>query len=90
MGDVEPRKPPTQPASPGSDLPWKRIAFVVLLVYAILIVLFNREQVEVSFVFFSAEISLLVLILLCVGIGFAAGYLFDDIRARRRRSRPSA
>ena len=90
MGDVEPRKPPKQPAAPGSDLPWKRIAFVALLVYAILIVLFNREQVEVSFVFFSAEISLLVLILLCVGIGFAAGYLFDDIRARRRRSRPSA
>ena len=62
----------------------------MLAAYAILIVLFNREQVEVSFVFFSAEISLLVLILLCVGIGFAAGYLFDDIRARRRRSRPSA
>lgn len=90
MGDVEPRKPPQQPAAPGGDLPWKRIAFVALLVYAILIVLFNREQVEVSFVFFSAEISLLVLILLCVGIGFAAGYLFDDIRARRKRSRPSA
>jgi hypothetical protein len=49
-----------------------------------LIVLFNRKQVEVSFVFFSARISLLVLILLCVGIGFAAGYLFDQLRARRR------
>ena len=38
-----------------------------------------------SFVFFSAEISLLVLILLCVGIGFAAGYLFDRWRDRRKR-----
>jgi hypothetical protein len=35
-------------------------------------------------VFFSAEISLLVLILLCVGIGFAAGYLFDELREHRR------
>ena len=57
----------------------------MLALYAILIVLFNRKQVEVSFVFFSAEISLLVLILLCVGIGFAAGYLFDQLRDRRQR-----
>jgi len=67
-----------------NDPPWRLIIFGVLAVYAILIVLFNRKQVEVSFVFFSAEISLLVLILLCVGIGFAAGFLFDQLRDRRR------
>ena len=73
------------PPTAGKDTPWKLIAFGVLAVYAILIVLFNRKQVEVSFVFFSAEISLLVLILLCVGIGFAAGFLFDQLRDRRKR-----
>lgn len=83
MGSLEPAKPPS---SDKSEIPWKRIAFVALVVYALLIVLFNREEVEVSFVFFSAKISLLVLILLCVGLGFAAGYLFDDLRARRKRS----
>jgi uncharacterized integral membrane protein len=72
------------------DTPWKLIVFGVLAVYAILIVLFNRKQVEVSFVFFSAKISLLVLILLCVGIGFAAGFLFDQLRARRKRSASGA
>jgi len=72
------------PATPEKDPPWKIIVFGVLAVYAILIVLVNREQVEVSFVFFSARISLLVLILLCVGIGFAGGYLFDQLRSRRR------
>jgi uncharacterized integral membrane protein len=83
VGSLEPAKLPT----PGrSEVPWRRVAFVALVVYALLIVLFNREQVEVSFVFFSARISLLVLILLCVGLGFAAGYLFDDLRARRKRS----
>lgn len=83
MGSLEPAEPP----APGkSGIRWKRIAFVALVVYALLIVFFNREQVEVSFVFFSARISLLVLILLCVGLGFAAGYLFDDLRARRKRS----
>lgn len=59
--------------------------FGVLAVYALLIIFLNRKQVEVSFVFFSTEISLLVLILLCVGIGFAAGYLFEQLRARRKR-----
>ena len=59
--------------------------FGALAVYAILIILFNRKQVEVSFVFFSAQISLLVLILLCVVIGFAAGYLFEQLRERRKR-----
>ena len=74
------------PSAGQKDTPWKLIVFGVLAVYAILIVLFNRKQVEVSFVFFSARISLLVLILLCVGIGFAAGFLFDQLRDRRRRS----
>lgn len=85
MGEVEPEKRPVEPGRPDGDVPWRLIAFGALAVYAVLIVLFNRKQVEVSFVFFSAEISLLVLILLCVGIGFAAGYLFDELRARRRR-----
>ena len=70
--------------------PWKLIVFGALAVYAILIVLFNRKQVEVSFVFFSAQISLLVLILLCVGIGFAAGFLFDQLRGRAAGERASA
>ncbi len=75
--------------SPEKDTPWRLILFGVLAVYAILIVLFNREQVEVSFVFFSARISLLVLILLCVGIGFAIGYLFEQVRDRRKRRTPA-
>jgi uncharacterized integral membrane protein len=85
----EPAQPkpssPAQPAGRKDDIPWKLIAFGALALYAILIVLFNRKQVEVSFVFFTAEISLLVLILLCVGIGFAAGYLFEGLRDRRRQ-----
>jgi len=76
---------PEPPNTPERDTPWKLIVFGAIAVYAILIVLFNRKQVEVSFVFFSARISLLVLILLCVGIGFAAGYLFEQLRDRRKR-----
>jgi uncharacterized integral membrane protein len=72
------------PTSPERDTPWALIAFAALAVYALLIVLFNREEVEISFVFFSTRISKLVLILLCLGIGFAGGYLFDRWRERRR------
>ena len=43
----------------------------------------NREEVDISFVFFSTRISKLVLILLCLGIGFVLGYLFDGWRRRR-------
>jgi uncharacterized integral membrane protein len=86
-GSTPPAAPRAPAPAPEKDTPWKLIVFGVLAVYAILIVLFNRKQVEVSFVFFSARISLLVLILLCVGIGFAAGYLFDQLQARRARRR---
>ena len=73
------------PLKSEKDTPWKLIVFAVLAVYVLLIIFLNRKQVEVSFVFFSARISLLVLILLCVGIGFAAGYLFEQLRDRRRQ-----
>ena len=78
------------PPAPEKGTPWKLIAFAAIAVYAILIVLFNTEDVDVSFVFFSARISKLVLIVLCVGIGFAAGYLFEQLRDRRKRRAASA
>ena len=87
MGDLEPSSPPKRSDPRDAGVPWKHVAFAALAGYAVLIVLFNREQIDVSFVFFSATISLVVLILLCVGIGAAAGYLFSELRARRRRGR---
>ena len=73
-----------RPAPDRRDIPWSLIGFGVLAAYAVLIVLLNREEVEIDFVFFSGRISKLVLILLCLGIGFAAGFLFDHWRERRR------
>jgi hypothetical protein len=73
-----------RPTPARRDVPWSLIAFAALAVYAVLIVLLNREDVEISFVFFSTRISKLVLIVLCLGIGFAAGFLFDHWRDRRR------
>ncbi|HWQ22773.1 MAG TPA: lipopolysaccharide assembly protein LapA domain-containing protein [Gaiellaceae bacterium] len=68
------------------DTPWSLILFAVLAVYGVLLAILNSDEVEISFVFFTARISLLVLVLLCLGIGFAAGYLLDRLRVRRRRA----
>ena len=73
-----------RPTPERRDVPWSLIAFGVLAAYSVVIVLLNREEVEIDFLFFSGRISKLVLILLCLGIGFAAGYLFDHWRERRR------
>jgi Zn-dependent protease with chaperone function len=73
-----------RPTPERRDIPWSLIGFALLAAYAVLIVLLNREEVEIDFVFFSGRISKLVLILLCLGIGFAAGFLFDHWRKRRK------
>ena len=73
------------PTSAKRNIPWTLVGFAVLAAYAVLIVVLNREEVDISFVFFSTRISKLVLILLCLGIGFAGGFLFDRWSQRRRR-----
>jgi uncharacterized integral membrane protein len=81
---MEGTPPPSPPPPEKPGTPWALIAIAVLAVYAVLIIVANREEVDISFVFFSAEISKLVLILLCLGIGFVLGYLFDGWRRRGR------
>ena len=41
----------------------------------------------VNFVFFKTEASLFVILLLAIALGFVVGWLFDDLRERRRRKR---
>jgi uncharacterized integral membrane protein len=82
---MEGTPPPQQPRREEQGTPWTLIAIAVLAVYALLIVILNREEVEISFVFFSTRISKLVLILLCLGLGFVLGYLFDGWRKRGRK-----
>lgn len=68
------------------DTPWTLIAFGVLAVYAIIVAILNSERVKVDFLFFSTQTRLLILIFLCLGLGFAGGFLFDRWRERRRKS----
>jgi hypothetical protein len=68
------------------DIPWSLVLVAVLALYGVLLVILNDERTEVDFVFFSARISKLVLILLCLGLGFVGGFLFDRWRDQRRRA----
>jgi uncharacterized integral membrane protein len=76
----------TRPAG-RSRIRWtpKRIAQIALLVYAVLLALLNRDSVAVNFVFFKTEAWLFVVIALAIALGFLVGWLFDDVRERRRR-----
>jgi uncharacterized integral membrane protein len=64
------------------------IALGLLVAYAIAFVLENRTHVNVHFVFATASVSLVWLVLLAVAIGVAAGILLAqlDRRSRRRRA----
>jgi uncharacterized integral membrane protein len=64
---------------------WTLIIFGVVSLYALLLVILNDEKVKIDFVFFSTSIRLLVLIILCLVLGFAGGLLFDRWRVTRKR-----
>jgi uncharacterized integral membrane protein len=96
MGDEQRKPPPRSPApkrgrsSDDAGLPLGLILVGLLAAYGLLFIIFNSDQVGVSFVFFDAKISLVVALLITAGIGFAAGYAFREIRERRRVRRSSS
>jgi uncharacterized integral membrane protein len=83
---VEPEPKPSEEPRRRDDggPPLGLILAVLLLVYAVLFVVLNSDEVKLNFVFVSARISLVVAIVLVLAIGFVAGYLVRDVRARRQ------
>jgi uncharacterized integral membrane protein len=63
------------------------IVLILLAAYAVAFVLENRKSVSMHFVFATAELSLVWLILLALGVGFVAGVLLSQLERRRRRRR---
>lgn len=61
------------------------VALVLLVAYVIAFVLENRKAVHVHFVFVSAAVSLIWLVLLSVALGLLAGILLAQLDRRRRR-----
>jgi uncharacterized integral membrane protein len=63
------------------------IVLGVLVAYAIAFVLENRKQVKLHFVFATAAVSLVWLILLSLAIGLIGGIVLAQLERRRRRRR---
>ena len=76
---------PATTDKPGFKWTPRRIAIGLILLYGVILVFLNLNRTNVNFVFFSTSAPLFVLILLALAVGFALGWLFDDIRARRAR-----
>lgn len=83
MSNVPERTVTPEPDSSGG-LPWRSILLALAVVYAVIILLLNTDEVEISFLFFSARISLVFLILLSMALG-AVIALFGPAYWRRRQ-----
>jgi len=66
--------------------PFRLILLGLLGLYLLLFIILNADQVSVSFVFFSAEISLIVGFVLVAVLGFIGGYTTRELRDRRKRT----
>ena len=67
---------------------YARLAIVILLAaYAVAFVLENRKSVSLHFVFHTATVSLVWVILLNLAIGFVVGIVLSQLERRRRRRR---
>ena len=65
---------------------YARLAVLVALIaYVVAFVLENRTQVHLHFVFATASVSLVWLILLSLAIGVIGGILLAQLERRRRR-----
>jgi uncharacterized integral membrane protein len=63
------------------------IVLVLLVAYVIAFVLENRKSTNLHFVFVTASVSLVWLVLLSLAVGFVGGILLSQLERRRRRRR---
>ncbi|MGD0714247.1 MAG: lipopolysaccharide assembly protein LapA domain-containing protein [Gaiellaceae bacterium] len=66
------------------------LALIVIGAYAIAFVLENRRHVSLHFVFATASVSLVWLVLLSLALGATGGILLAQLERRRRRRRSAA
>jgi uncharacterized integral membrane protein len=79
--------PKPVPQEDEQRIPVRLILLGLLGLYVLLFIILNSGSVSVSFVFFSTDISLIVGLVLAIVLGFAGGYLANELRDRRKRSK---
>ena len=63
----------------------KLVLLLVVFAFAIAFILENRKRVPLHFVFGTARVSLIWLVLLSIALGLLAGVLISQLNRRRRR-----
>ena len=79
------RRPAEEPREAPSGLPANLLLLAATIAYATAFVLENRKQVSVHFVFATARVSLIWVILLSIALGVLGRALLSQLRRRRRR-----
>ncbi|MCB0877380.1 MAG: LapA family protein [Thermoleophilia bacterium] len=85
MTSTMPDRTPEPRSSHGRDsspITAKRILLAIATLYLVVFFLSNRDNVEVSFVFFSATTSLVVALVLAGVLGVILGWLVGSLRRR--------
>ena len=70
---------------PGESRLGKLLVLIAIAAYAVAFVLENHKQVKVHFVFATARVSLIWVILLSLALGLIGGRLLPRLYWRRRR-----
>jgi len=76
---------PRAEEGPGESRLGKLLTLIAIAAYVVAFVLENHKQVEVHFVFATARVSLIWLILLSLALGLVGGRLLPRLYRRRRR-----
>ena len=82
---TSPEEAQVAPAAGERPLFAKLLILLAIAAYAVAFVLENRKQVDVHFVFATARVSLIWLILLSLALGLFGGVLLRQLYRRRRR-----
>jgi uncharacterized integral membrane protein len=66
--------------------PWVQLAAIGIVgLYALLFIILNTHRAKVSFVFATARISVIWVILLSLAVGLVLGVLLSRLNRRRKR-----
>ncbi len=77
---------PRKAADQERDIPWRLILLGAVTIYVILFAALNSDEVRVHFIFFTTSTSLIVVMIIGILLGAVGGYLFRELRARRRKA----
>jgi uncharacterized integral membrane protein len=65
--------------------PFRLVVTGLLIAYVVLFVLLNNDEIELNFIFFSTNASLVVALILIGALGFAIGFLAHMSYLRKNR-----